>query len=60
MNDERSSASSEGQWSEDPNQWTQEQRDQYFGVNDHSEAAPNLVAEADVPQVDDGGGTAVA
>lgn len=52
--------SSSGQWSEDPNQWTQEQRDQYFGVVDHSESANELVAEADVPHIDFGSGEAVA
>jgi hypothetical protein len=55
-----SNDSSGGQWSENPNDWTQEQRDQYFGVIDHSQVANALVAEADVPHIDFGSGEAIA
>lgn len=59
-NDDSSGGQAGGQWSEDPNEWTQEQRDQYFGVIDHSQPAGALVAEADVPQIDFGSGEAQA
>jgi hypothetical protein len=55
-----SDSGSGGQWSEDPNEWTQEQRDQYFGVIDRSEPAGSLVAVADVPDIDHGSGEAYA
>ena len=58
--DDSSGGQASGQWSEDPNEWTQEQRDQYFGVVDQSQLAGALVAEADVPHIDFGSGEAIA
>ncbi len=39
--------------SSDMNQWTEEQRDQYFTYNDVTDSADGLPAELDVPEIEE-------
>jgi len=42
-----------GAWSANPDEWTEEQRDQYFTYNDVIDEAESLDAELDVPEIDE-------
>ncbi len=46
------SDTSGGELSENIDEWTQEQKDMYFGVNDNSAVEEQQLAQADVPDVD--------
>ena len=45
------SDTSGGELSENIDEWTQEQKDMYFGVNDNSAVEEQQLAQADVPDV---------
>ncbi len=46
------SDTSSGELSENIDEWTQEQKDTYFGVNDNTSMEDELLAQADVPDVE--------
>lgn len=42
----------DGELSENLDEWTQEQKDNYFGVNDETEMEEQQLAQADVPDIE--------